>query len=133
MKKKASGWMMTILVIVVGLVLIVTGLMRTNLNYYMTISEVKKTQPESRRATVRVLGIISPGTWKSDSTLGTYRFILDDGGQTLPVRYTGSPIDSTPERQIIVEGNLAEDGTFISCRIMTKCESKYSAKSMEGR
>ena len=128
MNKKTQTLTITILVIFVGLTLIAIGLMRANFDYYMTIEQLKNSPSTSSSAgVVRVLGGISPDSWKSVALPGVYTFVLEDQDQTLPVEYTGAPINVAADRSIVVEGRYSDNGTFISKKIMTKCESKYSA------
>ena len=129
MKKKTTTLLITILIIFIGLVLILTGLIRSNFDYYMTINQLKTSQSTSSAAMVRIFGQISPDSWISAGTVGSYTFVLEDQGQTLPVEYTGSPINAGPGKHIVVEGHLADNGKFVSRKIITKCESKYSSNS----
>jgi cytochrome c-type biogenesis protein CcmE len=129
MKKKTSTLMITIVVIFVGLALIIMGLMRSNFDYFMTIDQLKASKPGSSAAMVRVLGQVSADSWKPAGSVGSYTFTLEDQKQTLAVQYTGSPINPASGKQIVVEGYLDDKGTFISRKIMTKCESKYSSSS----
>lgn len=121
--------MITILMVLVGSALIVTGLMRSNFNYYMTIEQLKASKQSSPDATVRVLGQMAPDSWKPAGSVGSYTFTLEDQKQTLAVQYTGSPINPASGKQIVVEGYLDNKAIFVSRKIMTKCESKYSASS----
>lgn len=127
MKKKTSSWMITLLVVFVGLVLIVTGLMRSNFDYYVTIEHLKTAKPSVSGATVRVLGQVAAESWKPAGSVGSYTFTLEDGQQVLEVEYTGAPISAASGRQIVVEGSLDSRGVLVSRKIMTKCASKYSA------
>jgi cytochrome c-type biogenesis protein CcmE len=124
MTKNTKSIVMTTAILLAGVILIAAGILRSNLNFYTTISEVRKNVGEA----VRVLGTVEAGTWKPAETVGTYTFTLTDKRDTMAVRYTGAPVDVSGGRQIVVEGSLDKNGTFQARRIMTKCESHYSAK-----
>jgi len=125
MTKNSKSILMTAVILLAGVILIAMGIVRSNLNFYTTIGEVKKSCEEK----VRVLGVVKADTWKSEVMVGTYTFTLTDNKDEIAVRYTGSPVDASSGRQIVVEGCFGRDGVFHADRIMTKCESHYSAKN----
>jgi cytochrome c-type biogenesis protein CcmE len=57
-------------------------------------------------------------------------FVLAGEGKLLPVSYVGSePLPDTfvDKSQALVEGSLANDGSFIAEHVQAKCASKYEA------
>jgi cytochrome c-type biogenesis protein CcmE len=127
MGMKISNLLITVAVIVGGVVLIAVGILRSDWNYYQTIEQVRQSPPSGAKA-VRIVGEIAKGSWAAGPGVGNFSFILTDGSRTLPVRYTGPAVSGTPGRQIVVEGFLGTDGTFMAGKLLTKCESKYSVK-----
>jgi cytochrome c-type biogenesis protein CcmE len=129
-KNKNKSLILTAVIVLGGVVLIAVGIGRSNLNFYVTIDQLQRSPAESA-GRVRVVGEVAERSWKSVGDPGQYVFTLKDEGATLPVRYTGAPITAEPGRQVVVEGVLTKDGTFQADRILTRCESKYSARGKE--
>jgi cytochrome c-type biogenesis protein CcmE len=57
-------------------------------------------------------------------------FVLAGEGKLLPVSYVGTePLPDTfvDKSQALVEGSLANDGSFVAEHVQAKCASKYEA------
>jgi cytochrome c-type biogenesis protein CcmE len=96
--------------------------------YYHTIAELKTLSGTARAHRLRVGGTVEPGTIKRLS--GRVEFVLAGEGKLLPVAYVGSePLPDTfvDKSQALVEGSLANDGSFIAEHVQAKCASKYEA------
>jgi cytochrome c-type biogenesis protein CcmE len=96
--------------------------------YYHTIAELQTLHGTARAHRLRVGGTVAPGTIKRQS--GRVDFVLAGEGKLLPVSYVGSePLPDTfvDKSQALVEGSLANDGSFVAEHVQAKCASKYEA------
>jgi cytochrome c-type biogenesis protein CcmE len=96
--------------------------------YYHTIVELQTLQGTARAHRIRVGGTVEPGTIKRFS--GRVDFVLAGEGKLLPVTYVGSePLPDTfvDKSQALVEGTLANNGSFVAEHVQAKCASKYEA------
>jgi cytochrome c-type biogenesis protein CcmE len=96
--------------------------------YYHTIAELPTLQGSARAHRLRVGGTVEPGSIRRAP--GRVNFVLEGEGKTLPVSYVGSdPLPDTfvDKSQALVEGSLANDGSFVAEQVQAKCASKYEA------
>jgi cytochrome c-type biogenesis protein CcmE len=93
--------------------------------YMMPVDDfVASTEAQERRT--RLTGIVCEENVDTESTLGVARFDLLGETGTVDVSYTGIVPDMfKPGQEVIVEGQLDENGTFQADILMTKCASKY--------
>ena len=67
---------------------------------------------------------------KSVGNRVVYSFIIKQGLNELPVRYSGIVPDTFKEGgEVVATGHLGPDGTFEATKILAKCASKYQAAS----
>jgi cytochrome c-type biogenesis protein CcmE len=72
--------------------------------------------------------MVVPGSLRRDPATLRQDFLLSDGKATVPVRFRGIPPDLFGEgRGAVVEGTLAQDGTFQASTIMAKHSEEYKA------
>lgn len=91
--------------------------------YYQTISEMRS---HPSNADVRVLGTVQDDVARSDGGLHV-RFTAAEGGQTMPVDYTGTlPDIFRPGMPVVVEGKMGPDGVFHAKALQAKCPSRFS-------
>ncbi len=123
--------------------LIVTGL-NLGTSYYMTVGELRASGPTT--APVRVSGDVVPGSivrgtggTGGDGAVGAVgngaqvRFEIADSTGSLPVVYSGVVPDIFgPNIQVVVEGRVDAAGTFQATTLLTKCPSKFQAKTTTG-
>jgi cytochrome c-type biogenesis protein CcmE len=96
--------------------------------YYHTIAELQTLHGTARAHRLRVGGTVEPGSIKRVS--GRVDFVLAGEGKLLPVSYVGSePLPDTfiDKSQALVEGSLANNGSFVAEHVQAKCASKYEA------
>jgi cytochrome c-type biogenesis protein CcmE len=103
------------------------------LAYYMTVSEFLAA-PDSANVGFRVNGKVVEGSIDRLATGEDVTFELSDGEASLPVTYHGIIPDTFVDRaDVVVEGELQQDGTFKAHTLLAKCPSKYeSADGAEG-
>ncbi len=116
-----------IVVVAVG-ALVYVGVGRGSV-YYYTVSELLAKGPTQQ---VRVSGELVEGTVDGLGTT-SLKFVLHDRdqvAQTMPVVYNGAIPDSfrdQPDAEVVAEGDLAADGSFVATVLTAKCPSKYEA------
>ncbi|MGD8818263.1 MAG: cytochrome c maturation protein CcmE [Acidobacteriota bacterium] len=117
-------------VILVAVIYVVITGMRDTMVYYYTVSEVAARQAELTGEPLRVAGHVVPGTIDSDSSGLMHRFVIEEGGKTMPVVYRDIVPDTFKDNaEAVVEGTLDENGTFQATFLMAKCPSKYEAET----
>ncbi len=93
--------------------------------YYLTVSEFLD-QGAPQRENLRVNGRVVAGTIARRSNGA--RFVMAEGGQQLPVDYTGVLPDTfVDDAEVVVQGQLRGDGVFEASLLLAKCPSKYEA------
>jgi cytochrome c-type biogenesis protein CcmE len=127
--------------------LIVTAV-RNTAEYYLTVNEVKARQPELSGQMLRVAGRVKAGNigWDPETLTLAFDMVppppVDDTGAVVktvaatvdpPVfhvicRGQPKPDMFAPNRDVIVEGRLASNGTIEARQVLTSCPSKYIPK-----
>lgn len=109
--------------------------------YYYTVDEFFEDfltkQPQNSSAetaglnsevTIRLAGRVADVAGNPENL--QLNFNLTSGSHRLPVEYTGRvPANFEPGRQVLVQGRMRPDGVFGAEKILTRCASKYRAKS----
>lgn len=117
-------------VILVAVVYIMITGMRDTMVYYYTVSEVADQQEALTGEALRVAGQVVPGSIDTDSTGLVHKFLIQEGGKTLPVVYRDIVPDTfQDEAEAVVEGVIDENGVFQATFLMAKCPSKYEAET----
>lgn len=117
-----------------GVVLAMAGyLMASSISatgvYYLTPSELatKLAADSSLHGVGLKLGArVVPGSIRREAGGREYAFVVTDGAKTYPVIYRGiAPDTFTDGVDVVVEGRLAQDGTFHATTLLAKCASRY--------
>ena len=99
-----------------------------NLVYYWSPKEVHAAGPKAVGATIRLGGLVEPGSIVRASTGLDLRFTVTDGDATVPVHASAVPPAMFREGiGVVVEGTLRRDGVFESRRLMVKHDNEYRA------
>jgi cytochrome c-type biogenesis protein CcmE len=94
--------------------------------YYYTVSELVSREKPLSGADIRVNGQVAGSSIEKEDGGLTLRFIVTEGGESLPVVYSGVVPDTFKENtDVVIEGRLDSDGVFQAEQILTKCPSKY--------
>lgn len=95
--------------------------------YYYTIAEVHASEVSDQR--LRVKGTLVEGSVLYDASIPVLDFVLTDGANDMQASYRGVlPDNFNHSEEIIVEGTLNPDGTFIVSKLMLQCPSKYEGE-----
>ena len=99
-----------------------------NLVYYWSPKEVHAAGAKAVGASIRLGGLVEPGSLERAATGLDLRFAVTDGEATLPVHASAVPPAMFREGiGVVVEGTLREDGVFESRRLMVKHDNEYRA------
>lgn len=98
-----------------------------NLVYYWSPTELRAA-PNAQDATVRLGGMVVPGSVKWDKEVGHATFTVTDGQNEVVVECDGNPPQMFREGiGVVVEGQLHADGLFHTSRVMVKHSNEYEA------
>ena len=107
----------------------ITGLSDTMV-YYYNVSEVSERRAELAGDALRVHGQVVPGSIEKDATGLIHKFLIEEGGLTVPVVYRDIVPDTFEDRaDAVVEGSFDSSGIFQATFLMAKCPSKYEAET----
>lgn len=102
--------------------------MGEDLVYYWSPTELLAKAEASQGATVRIMGVVEPGSvdWRPQEQQLAFR--VTDGAQTVAVEGQGAPPQMFREGiGVVVEGQLGGDGVFRSRTVMVKHNNEYKA------
>lgn len=109
-----------------ALAFIVFGNLGENLVYYWTPTEMAQAGDKAEGATIRLGGLVETGSIRHEGDVLVFR--VSDGTTGTTVRATEIPPAMFREGiGVVVEGTLADDGTFTSKRLMVKHDNQYQA------
>lgn len=130
----------TIVKVLVGIIVIGGGLgyfmfqaMQSSWSYYYVVDDFVDDYVANNKAaevaSLRVFGKVKPESVARDLEKTLLTFTLAGSKNELPIQYKGSvPDNFTEGKDVVVQGRLDTNGVFQAKTLMTKCESKYSAK-----
>lgn len=99
--------------------------------YYLTPTELATkltADPTFRNSGVKIGARVVPGSITRVPGGKEYAFRVTDGAQIVPVVYRGiAPDTFTDGVDVVVEGRMAEDGTFHATVLLAKCASRYES------
>ena len=96
-----------------------------NMLYFFSPTQVKNGEAPNQR-TLRVGGLVVPGSVNREQGSLTVEFDLTDNRESLTVRYTGILPDLFREGQgIVATGALQPTGTFVADEVLAKHDEKY--------
>lgn len=112
--------------IVLSLAYLVYGGIQQGATYWVTVGELQQ-RAQTLPSRVRLGGTVAAGTVRWDTSHRHLAFVITDGANSLPVRYSGVVPDIFAEgRQVVVEGGLGHDGAFAATTLLAKCPTKYN-------
>ena len=99
-----------------------------NLVYYWSPSELKDAGRRAYGASVRLGGLVEPGSIERHEDGLTMRFAVTDGTASVPVvAETVPPAMFREGIGVVVEGTMAPEGHFQTQRLMVKHDNQYRA------
>jgi len=99
-----------------------------NLVYYWSPSELHAAGDEAIGATIRLGGLVEPGTVDRSGDGLTLKFAVTDGGASVPIVTRSVPPAMFREGVgVVVEGTVRQDGSFETNRLLVKHDNQYRA------
>ena len=99
-----------------------------NLVYYWSPTELREAGQRAYGASVRLGGLVEPGSIERQDDGLTMRFAVTDGTSSVPVvAKTVPPAMFRENIGVVVEGTLERDGHFQTQRLMVKHDNEYRA------
>lgn len=117
--------------ILVGFAILFGVGLKGSLVYYLTVSEfLDSGRRDDLGDHFRVNGNVVTGSIVRTSGAPGARFLMSDGKRQLSVAYAKETPDTFVDgSEVVVEGSLGADGTFVATTLLAKCPSKYEAKN----
>jgi cytochrome c-type biogenesis protein CcmE len=109
-------------------VIIAAGGINENLVYYWTPTDLHKAGDKAYGATIRLGGMVAPGSIQNRGGASGVEFDVIDGTGTVHVKSTGVPPQMFRENiGVVVEGTMTRSGHFQSHRLMVSHGNDYKA------
>jgi cytochrome c-type biogenesis protein CcmE len=128
--RRNSRWFMLIAFVVAGVAFIViaAGSMNKNLVYYWTPTDLRAAGDKAYGATIRLGGMVAPGSIKNKAGVSGVEFDVKDAGHMVHVKSSGVPPQMFRENiGVVVEGTMVKGGTFECNRLMVSHNNEYRA------
>ena len=128
--KRSSRIFMLAAFLVAGAAFIVIawGGINKNLVYYWTPTDLLANGDKAYGATIRLGGMVSPGTVKNHAGVSGVEFDVHDGTKSVHVKSNGVPPQMFRENiGVVVEGTMVKGGYFQCNRLMVSHSNEYRA------
>lgn len=128
--KRSSRWFMLGAFVVAGaaFAIIAASSMNKNLVYYWTPTDLLANGDKAYGATIRLGGMVTPGTIKNHAGVSGVEFDVHDAGKSVHVKSSGVPPQMFRENiGVVVEGTMVKGGYFQCHRLMVSHSNEYRA------
>lgn len=100
--------------------------------YFLNVSEARKMPPDKLKQ-ARLFGLVANGSISRNMTNLMFKLEdKDNANVIIPVSFSGTVPDTFKHgSEVIVEGIMKEDGSFMAKTLMTKCPSKYQKENRQ--
>ena len=127
-KRRRLLAVITVLVALGVMAYLAFGGIGENLVYYWSPSELKEAGGKAYGASVRLGGLVEPGSIERQEDGLTMRFAVTDGQTSVPViAETVPPAMFREGIGVVVEGTMVREGHFQTQRLMVKHDNEYRA------
>jgi len=133
-KAKNQRLILALLAVValIGAALLAMSALKDEAAYFYTPGDAKKDHVEVGRA-VRLGGMVEKGSIQRQPDGVTIHFVVTDGIDTVPVRFTGIVPDLFKEDSgAVAEGSFQSDGSFLATNILAKHDERYMPPQVAG-
>jgi len=127
-KQQRTRWIIGGTIILIAAILVGFLQFGENVVYFYTPSEAQAKAADLSNSTIRLGGMVMPGSVKWQAENLDLRFTVSDlKGHEISVAHRGTPPDMFKEGQgVVVEGRLSNDGKAIqSKKLMVKHSEEY--------
>ena len=119
-------------VAVAGSALLAMSALKSQASYFYTPTDAARDRVETGRA-VRLGGMVQNGSIVREPDGVTIRFVVTDGAQAVPVRFTGIVPDLFKENSgVVAEGAFQPSGGFLATNILAKHDERYMPPQIKG-
>lgn len=128
MNRKNLKWIVAAAAVAVGLIAIFALNTGGNIVYFYTPQEALAQALPLSTKTIRVGGLVEPGSLKREEKDLKITFRLTDlKGSIIPIIYFGAPPDLFKEGQgVVAEGRINQDGAFLQAtKLLVKHSEEY--------
>jgi cytochrome c-type biogenesis protein CcmE len=116
------------LVAAIAFVVIAAGGINKNLVYYWTPADLRAAGDKAYGATIRLGGMVTPGSVRNRSGVSGLEFDVHDGRAMVHVKSNGVPPQMFRENiGVVVEGTMTRGGYFQCNRLMVSHSNEYRA------
>jgi cytochrome c-type biogenesis protein CcmE len=130
--KRRAFTVAAIAVVAVTLVVLAYGNIGENLVYYWGPAELMEAGDDAIGASIRLGGLVVPGSIERSADSLDLRFQVTDGTETVQVHAsTVPPAMFRGGIGVVIEGTARNDGVFESRRLMVKHDNEYQAPDSE--
>lgn len=120
------------LIALIGSALLAMSALKDEAAYFYSPSDVKRNGVPVGQA-IRLGGMVADQSIKHEADGVTIRFIVQDGVDTVPVKFTGIAPDLFKENSgVVAEGRFTSDGVFVADNILAKHDERYMPPQLEG-
>jgi cytochrome c-type biogenesis protein CcmE len=113
--------------------LLAASALQSQAAFFYTPSDAKAEKPEVGRA-VRLGGMVAGGSLKREADGVTTVFLVEDGKNSVPVRFTGIAPDLFKEKSgVVAEGSFQADGSFVATNLLAKHDERYMPPELAGK
>ncbi|MDB5683526.1 MAG: CcmE/CycJ protein [Sphingomonas bacterium] len=134
MKAKHQRLSLALLAIaaIVGAALLAMSALQSQAAYFYTPTDAVRDGVQPGRA-VRLGGMVADKSIKRAADGVTIDFVVTDGQQTVPVRFTGIVPDLFKENSgVVAEGAFQPGGGFVATNILAKHDERYMPPQIAG-
>ncbi|HMN22079.1 MAG TPA: cytochrome c maturation protein CcmE [Ottowia sp.] len=111
---------------------LVLSAFQDNLVFFFSPSQVVAREAPQGRA-FRLGGLVEQGSVQRASDSLMVQFVVTDGAQSIPVRYSGLLPDMFREgKGVVTQGRLDEHGLFHADQVLAKHDENYTPREVEG-
>ena len=129
MRRKTRLFMIGAFAVALGAFIVIAwGGINKNLVYYWTPTDLHAAGDKAYGATIRLGGMVSPGSIKNHQGVSGLEFDVHDAGGIVHVKSSGVPPQLFRENiGVVVEGTMTRAGYFQCNRLMVSHNNEYKA------
>lgn len=117
----------------IGAALLAMSALKDEAAYFYSPADVKRSGVPVGQA-IRLGGMVADKSIRHEADGVTMSFIVKDGVDTVPVRFTGIAPDLFKENSgVVAEGRFEADGVFVADNILAKHDERYMPPQLEGK